>query len=298
MYAITNNKKPVIFSDVDGTLYKNFDLKEETIKDVLFAVNNGTDFNICTGNPVQERMLDLAQKLKVKYLLCSSGGEIYDVEKSQVIKSWNIDFSILKELIKVANKMNLQVIFWDDKSYFYLKEIPELTKEVLIHHFISQDKLNLIPKLWNGEEINPIKIELYSLDEPYSQTYPQKIYKQIKNLKDKIEIIPTHCNVEINYLGVNKGTAIKWLVENVYNKENVLLNEVMTIGDSNNDTPMLKLTNYSYAMANATKEPLSIARFFTSDVSQNGLGEAILDYLYRLKNIARKHMLHEFLEGE
>ncbi|CRH45556.1 Cof-like hydrolase [Mycoplasmopsis arginini] len=87
MYAITNNKKPVIFSDVDGTLYKNFDLKEETIKDVLFAVNNGTDFNICTGNPVQERMLDLAQKLKVKYLLCSSGGEIYDVEKSQVIKS-------------------------------------------------------------------------------------------------------------------------------------------------------------------------------------------------------------------
>ncbi|CRH45557.1 Sugar phosphatase SupH [Chlamydia trachomatis] len=87
-------------------------------------------------------------------------------------------------------------------------------------------------------------------------------------------------------------------MENVYNKENVLLNEVMTIGDSNNDTPMLKLTNYSYAMANATKEPLSIARFFTSDVSQNGLGEAILDYLYRLKNIARKHMLHEFLEGE
>ncbi|SYV89986.1 Cof-like hydrolase, partial [Metamycoplasma alkalescens] len=88
MYSVTNNKKPVIFSDVDGTIYKNFNLLNATIKDVEFAIENGADFNICTGNPLQERMLDLGKKLNVKYLLCSSGGQIYDFQNKILIKSW------------------------------------------------------------------------------------------------------------------------------------------------------------------------------------------------------------------
>ncbi|CAD7361313.1 Uncharacterised protein [Metamycoplasma salivarium] len=51
-------------------------------------------------------------------------------------------------------------------------------------------------------------------------------------------------------------------------------------------------------MANANQEVLKIAKFFTSAVEQNGLGEAIIDYLYRLKNITRKYMLHNFNEKD
>ncbi|BAP39751.1 Cof-type HAD-IIB family hydrolase [Metamycoplasma canadense] len=297
MYKEINNKKPVIFSDVDGTIYRDFKLMQETIKDVEFAIKNGADFNICTGNPVQERMLELSKVLKVKYLLCSSGGEIYDVQKQELIKSWKIEFDILKKLIEVANKLNLQMIFWDEKNYFYLKDTPNLAKEIFNYHFISESKINSIPKLWNNQKINPIKIEFYSIDYPFSETYLQEIYNNIKNIEN-IEIIVTHCNVEINAFNVNKGNAIKWLIQNEYKEENVSIEDIMTIGDSNNDIPMFKLNKYSYAMANATPEPLKVAKLFTSDVSQNGLGEAILDYLYRLKNIARKHMLHEFLEAE
>ncbi|WP_427902901.1 HAD-IIB family hydrolase [Metamycoplasma alkalescens] len=297
MYSVTNNKKPVIFSDVDGTIYKNFNLLNATIKDVEFAIENGADFNICTGNPLQERMLDLGKKLNVKYLLCSSGGQIYDFQNKILIKSWNIDFLILEQLIKIAKQLNLQMFFWDNENYFYLEDAPEITTEILNYHFISEKNKKAIPKKWNHEKINPIKIELYSIDNPLSETYPQEIYQHIKHI-DGIEMIVTHCNIEINALGINKGSAIEWLVKNVYSKNEVKLEEIMTIGDSNNDLPMLELTNYSYAMANSTKKPLEVAKFFTSDVIQNGLGEAILDYLYRLKNIARKHMFHEFLEDK
>lgn len=47
-------------------------------------------------------------------------------------------------------------------------------------------------------------------------------------------------------------------------------------------------------MANATQTVHEHSHFHTSAVEQNGLGEAILDYIYRLKNITKKYMLHEF----
>ncbi|MCV3753726.1 HAD-IIB family hydrolase [Mycoplasma enhydrae] len=296
MYKLTNNKKPVIYSDVDGTIYRNFNLLEETCKDINFAIENGADFNICTGNPVQERMLKLASKINARYLICSSGAEIYDVQNQKIIKTWTIDFSILDELIKIASKNQFQMIFWDENNYFYLKELPEFNQEIFQYHFISQDNIKKIPQKWNGQKINPIKIEIYSIDYPLSTTYPQKMYEYIKHI-DNIEAIVTYCNIEINAKDINKGSAVRWMTENVYKNDEVKLDEVMTIGDSNNDLPMLKLTNYSYAMANSTKLPLQTAKLFTSDVVQNGLGEAILDYLYRLKNIARKHMFHDFLKG-
>lgn len=37
IFKVTNNKKPIIFSDVDGTLYNDFNILDETKKDISFA---------------------------------------------------------------------------------------------------------------------------------------------------------------------------------------------------------------------------------------------------------------------
>ena len=46
-------------------------------------------------------------------------------------------------------------------------------------------------------------------------------------------------------------------------------------------------------MANASKDALNSAHYFTSSVEQNGLGEAIIDYLYRYKNVVKQYILHK-----
>ena len=83
------------------------------------------------------------------------------------------------------------------------------------------------------------------------------------------------------------------MLENVYQNDDITTNDIMTIGDSNNDLAMLKLANYSYAMASASKDALNSAHYFTSSVEQNGLGEAIIDYLYRYKNVVKQYILHK-----
>lgn len=71
IFKVTNNKKPIIFSDVDGTLYNDFNILDETKKDISFAQKNMADFNICTGNPVFERMLNVSNKVNANYLIAS-----------------------------------------------------------------------------------------------------------------------------------------------------------------------------------------------------------------------------------
>ncbi|WP_373438537.1 HAD-IIB family hydrolase [Metamycoplasma equirhinis] len=287
----TNNKKPIIFSDVDGTIYENFNLLDATLNDIHFAVKNGADFNICTGNVIEERMYNLAKQLKSKFIIGSSGAQIYDRDLGKIIKSWKISFDSLKKIIALVKDQKYQMIFWDNEKYFYLFDHPKSVKIICSYHFSTPERLQKIPKLYQGEYIEPVKIELYSLTNYETEAGANEIYERIKNVEN-VTIVPTACNVEISAKNITKWSAIEWLMKNNYIETKI--EDIMTIGDSNNDFTMLQHTQYSYAMANSSAKILDIAHFFTSSVEQNGLGEAILDYLYRLKNIVKKYMLHEF----
>jgi len=152
----------------------------------------------------------------------------------------------------------------------------------------------MFPQIYNNEDICPLKVEIYS--KAYNDE--KKVKKELNNLFnlfkdiDGIDITLTSINIEIQAKNVNKGEAILWLLKNVYNNININQNDIMVIGDSNNDYSMIILSNYSYAMANASNLILTSASYFTSSVKQNGLGEAIIDYLYRFKNVVKKYLLH------
>lgn len=85
--------------------------------------------------------------------------------------------------------------------------------------------------------------------------------------------------MELTAPGVNKGTGALWLCNHLDADPNYC----MSIGDSNNDLTMLKAIGFSYAMDNSPKSVKEVAKYYTSDVMQNGLGEAIQDYIFRTK---------------
>ena len=295
MYKFTNDKLPIIFSDVDNTLYDHSKKpKEETIEDIKFAQNNGAHFNICTGNPYFERMKSLSKSIEANYLICSTGAQIIDAKKQKTIFISKIENNIFAEIIKIAKMNDLQLCFWDEENYFLLNNYSSWNDEILEYHFIDEITKKSFPKFYNNENISPLKIEIYS------KSYKNKnevelelktIFKLFEKIKN-IDITLTSINIEIQAKNTNKGQAILWLIENIYKNYNITNDDVMVIGDSNNDYSMIQISKYSYAMANASELILKNANYFTSAVEQNGLGEAILDYLYRFKNIIRKYLLH------
>ncbi|VEU65124.1 Putative hydrolase M6_Spy0533 (plasmid) [Mycoplasmopsis cynos] len=56
----------------------------------------------------------------------------------------------------------------------------------------------------------------------------------------------------------------------------------MAIGDSQNDISMFQIVGYPYLMENSDPYTRTFGKYFTSTVDQDGLAEAIDDYLYRV----------------
>lgn len=295
IFKVTNNKKPIIFSDVDGTLYNDFNILDETKKDISFAQKNMADFNICTGNPVFERMLNVSNEVNANYLIASSGSQIYDLKQNKIIKTWPMSFENLKKILDFIKNEDVQMLFWDNENYYFTNENYYRNNEIILHHFLNIDSINKNAKKYNNEEIMPLKIEIYGQKDLLKRKeVNERLLVKLKTL-DNISIFSVGSHLEILFKNITKASAISWMANNIYSCS---INDVMAIGDGNNDLDMLKLVDFSYAMANANQEVLKIAKFFTSAVEQNGLGEAIIDYLYCLKNITRKYMLHNFNEKD
>lgn len=295
IFKVTNNKKPIIFSDVDGTLYNDFNILDETKKDISFAQKNMADFNICTESPVFERMLNVSNEVNANYLIASSGSQIYDLKQNKIIKTWPMSFENLKKILDFIKNEDVQMLFWDNENYYFTNENYYRNNEIILHHFLNIDSINKNAKKYNNEEIMPLKIEIYGQKDLLKRKeVNERLLVKLKTL-DNISIFSVGSHLEILFKNITKASAISWMANNIYSCS---INDVMAIGDGNNDLDMLKLVGFSYAMANANQEVLKIAKFFTSAVEQNGLGKAIIDYLYRLKNITRKYMLHNFNEKD
>ena len=78
-------------------------------------------------------------------------------------------------------------------------------------------------------------------------------------------------NIEINPPTMNKGKSVIRLAEHL----GVAMDEVMTLGDNDNDLPMLEVAGYSVAMGNGTPNAIAAAKYITCSNRQAGLAKAI-----------------------
>ncbi|QSF13632.1 Cof-type HAD-IIB family hydrolase [Mycoplasma sp. Mirounga ES2805-ORL] len=268
-------KKPVVFSDVDGTIYtndsyvSNFNL--QAIK------GNNLSFNIATGNPICPRMMKLAKLVNADYIIGSSGTQIYDVKKFKYVYEQLIDPEIAKKIFKIFKKYNASAAAWSSEVFYIFKEEDKEFLNKIYFRYESFDQFELFDD--SIKKIKPIsKMEVY-----FENTNNlDQIQKELENVG--CSFIKTHMNFEILPQNTSKGKAILWMIDNIltdYSRD-----EIMVIGDSENDFSMFENFEFSYIMDNAKDEIKNKAKFVTKDVVDHGLGHAINDYVERF----RKHL--------
>lgn len=81
-------------------------------------------------------------------------------------------------------------------------------------------------------------------------------------------------NLELMPSGVNKGTSVQELAH----KLGLTHGQVMTLGDFDNDIPMLQYAGWGVAMGNATKAVKQAARYHTRANVDDGVAHAIRNY--------------------
>lgn len=81
--------------------------------------------------------------------------------------------------------------------------------------------------------------------------------------------------LEIVNAKVNKGEALRFVAE----KFGIKREEVMAIGDSNNDVAMLEYAGIGIAMANASDRVKEVAQAITASNEEDGVAKAIEQYI-------------------
>lgn len=267
-------KKRIIFSDIDGTIYSfpEKELLEETKNDIINAVeNNNVEFVLSTGNPFLPKIEKLAKELKSRYLICSGGSTIHDLKENKILKTIAIDKKSISKILEVSKKYNEDAYIFSKKGSYKFGNNIEITNFLV--DFFEIEKFDDLMKMDSDDEI--IRVEFH----PANQANKDKIYKELQKNNLKLNVVNLSRHLEITPEKTNKGIALIWLCDYL----DVDKDCVMAIGDSENDISMLEIAGYSYAMDNSNTTVKQSVKYFTSDVKQNGLGEAINDYIFRTK---------------
>ena len=78
-------------------------------------------------------------------------------------------------------------------------------------------------------------------------------------------------NVEVMPRGVDKGSGLKEFAAYL----GVPMQQVMALGDHDNDAPMLRAVGFGVAMGNGSERAKKAARFLTADCREGGFARAV-----------------------
>ena len=105
----------------------------------------------------------------------------------------------------------------------------------------------------------------------------RRICKKLEGLPLTVVLIE-EASVEINAEGVSKAVGMQALTEHL----GIRMDEVMAIGDSENDRAVLQAVGFPVAMANAEEAIRELCGIVTvNDNDHNGVGEALHRYIIK-----------------
>ena len=260
---------------MDGTLLQSDKSISQTTIDTVFEMRNkDVDFTIATGR-IYPTVYDTIKKMKIqKPVILCNGAIIQNPITKQIYFSKMIEQKPFYEMLNLIDDLD---------SYFYFYTPDSLTcKEI---KYTAKIYYDMNAKLTHDEKIK-IKViddmktvniqdacKIVVIEEDKEKL--DKIKSSLKPYKEHIEIFSSYWNnIEIVAKGISKGEGVKFVTNMLnYDKDNI-----MCIGDEQNDESMLLECGFPVAMGNASKKLKEIARFITDDNNNDGISKAIREF--------------------
>ena len=260
----------LIAIDIDGTLMND---RKEITKEVNDAIQaakaKGVKVVICTGRPivgVQSIIEELKLNDEEDFVITFNGALVQNTYSKDVESQITLTYENLKELHELSLKLDSPFQFFDTESlYTPNREISRYTvheahiNQIPIHYLPIDEvpKDMLIPKVMFIDEPERLNTIIANI--------PESLWAKYTFVKS------TPFFLEILDPSVSKGNAVKQLAEKLSIKQE----EVICIGDGENDLSMVEYAGCGVAMANAVSAVKEVAQFHTLSNNENGVAYAI-----------------------
>lgn len=267
-----------VFLDIDGTLITfNNKISLKNINTIKYIQNNyNIYFFLASGRPPQDIQSYYKELNFSTPVISMNGSYIIDFNKKKIIKEESIPLLVVEKFQNECLKYPVSLIFYhgsnaitEKKSLIIKQEIEYSTNNIEI---ISFDKML---KNWNNNNIRPHKIGVLS---EKKEILTEICFKLKKKFKKILNIHRSQSNfIEVINFNISKAKAISFLSKKFFFKrENIL-----AIGDSDNDISMLKFAGIGIAMGNAKNSVKKYANSVTLNNDQDGVAYALEKYIIK-----------------
>ncbi|WP_312473277.1 Cof-type HAD-IIB family hydrolase [Neobacillus sp.] len=264
-------KYKLICIDMDGTLLNNkFTIPDENIRALKEAMEKGVKIALVTGRPFNIASY-FKRFLGDDVLTVGTNGTYY--KYGEVLYKKTLSADEIETIYNIVEKHKLTAYFKGHNIVLSNEKIPENHQYKMIDTYLNdEEKMNLFDNcslqftLENHNE-NICKCIVFSDD-------TEAVNKAKQELKQYniLEVVSSHVNnFEAMQLGTSKGIAVKSLCDNL----NVKPEELICIGDNENDLSMLQFAGLGIAMGNAPEEIKLQADYVTDNNVNCGVAKAL-----------------------
>lgn len=260
------NKVKMIATDIDGTILKyDFNFNQTVIDCIKNLSKNDVKVILITGR-MHNATKFIADELGLETPIVSYHGGLVreNTTEAKILYERYVKNDFAEEIIKWAKENDVHInVYLDDRLYVEKEDkiiIRYATERCVEYNIAAFDTLNIdkVNKIVAIDFENPERVKTWV--ETLRKKYPELYI--VNSTPHFCEI----CNKEST-----KGHAVKFLMDYYgFSQE-----EVMTIGDQNNDIELLQSGGIPVAMGNATEELKCYAKFITDTVDNDGFVRAV-----------------------
>ncbi len=255
----------LVATDLDDSLLsKDLKITPKNLKAIEFLKKNNVILILASGRPYPS-VKKIAYDLENFYpMITYQGALVYDPKDDKKLYGCEIQPNDAKELIRLAKEENIHVHIYID-NVWYVE--------------VFNEKVEYYKNLTGLE---PVKVDnfLEFVDRPVTKVLFFDEHERLQKLKESLPLeFSKKFNImfskpfflEFTDINVSKGNALKFLAQ-YYNLKR---DEIMAIGDGDNDISMIEYAGIGVAVENATEKLKEVASFITLSCDNSGFAHAV-----------------------
>lgn len=259
-------KFKLVAFDLDGTLLgEELQLRPRVLSAIAKMRERGVLGCIVTGRMYRAALPFVRQLQFTAPVVCYQGAAVIDPQTDDVLQDVPLPNAQALELDAYARKSGLHIQLYANDRYY----CEERNRYADLYAKISGVEPIVVPSLSRQFEVwDATKACIIAEPETVVQHLPQ-VRALCGDRAYVTRSIPWF--IEVMNSNVNKGKSLEVVARYL----DIPMEQVLAVGDSWNDAPLLQAAGFGVAMGSAPKELVQVADAVVADVENDGVAEAV-----------------------
>ena len=263
-------KYKLVAFDLDGTLIgRDLTLTARVLDAVARMRAAGVAGCIVTGRMYRAAVGYARQLGFDSPLVCYQGAAVIDPSGDNILRDIPVPNDVVRTIIDNVERDRLHLQLYRNDDYY----CEERNRFSDMYARIAGIQPVIVPSLRESFSYSLATKAIVIADPPEAERYERVLRDALGDRAYVTRSLPEF--VEVMNPTVDKGDALAFVAERL----GVETDEIVAIGDSWNDAPLLRRAGFAIAMGSAPQELRDVADVVVGDVSEDGVAEAIERYI-------------------